>query len=118
MNPAPLPYRPNPLAAWFLLLTSAAVLCTILSGAFASGHNLVGGLVGAVALAAVLSIVGLFFRPRLRNAGVGFVTGAVVGGIAGLLLSVPSDEFTLSLFAVLAGSVMIVVVGIVGRSVR
>jgi hypothetical protein len=114
MSAGPRPYRPNPLAAWFLLLTAAAVLFAFLPGFLVTDKIVLG----AVLLPIVLGIIGLCFRPRLRNGSLGFGAGIVMGGLISLLATIPSSDLTYQFVGVLVGSILIIVVGLAGRSLR
>jgi hypothetical protein len=118
MTPEPIRHRSDPLSAWFLLLTTAAVLSTFLSGAFATEQDQAFAIGLSVILAVLFTLLGVCFRPRLRNAAVGFLCGGLMGGVCGILVGVETSSLTVQTFAVLAGSVMIVIVGLAGRSAR
>jgi hypothetical protein len=114
----PIRYRPNPLAAWFLLLTALAALCSFVGGAFATRQDPLLPLISGGILAAVFAAVGSWFRPHFRNAGIGFISGGMIGCIFGVLIAAKTSDIGLQAFAVIVGSVMIVLVGLLGRSVR
>jgi hypothetical protein len=116
MNPNP--RRTDPLSAWFLLLTTAAVICTFLGSAVVSRLDTAAAAIGLGSNAVVFGILGFCIRPRLRNAVLGFIGAALMISVAGILVGVQTTDLTVQAFAVLAGSVMIVIVGLVGRSVR
>lgn len=114
MKAGPRPYRPNPLAAWFLLLTTAAVLFAFLPGLLVTDKVLVG----AALLPILLGAIGLCIRPNVRNGAVGFTTGVVMGGVVSLLATTPTSQLTVPFIGVLIGSILILVVGLAGRSLR
>jgi hypothetical protein len=112
------PQRTDPLSAWFLLLTAAGVLCALLSSAVELKEPPYVPVLLTILAAVSFGTVGVCFSPHIRNGIVGLFCGGIMGLVTGLLLQVPTDTLTVQTFAVLAGSVMIVVVGLVGRSVR
>jgi hypothetical protein len=118
MNEESLRYRSSPLAAWFLLLSVAAVVAAFLPAGVAARPATEPILIGGVSLAILFPLIGAFFSPYLRNAAVGFGIGALMGGIGGLLWSTPTAHLSVPIFSTLAGSLAIIAVGLIGRSVR
>jgi hypothetical protein len=113
MQPPPSPTRSNPLSAWFLLIAVAAVLCSSLPlfrAQYVAAPIIIGIVCGLLA-----ALWGLFTPPRGKNALAGLAAGAMVGVIAGILVYAPRENFHTPVFAALAGSVMILLVGVAGR---
>jgi hypothetical protein len=119
MNSDPVNFRANPLSAWFLLTTAAAVLVALILGAVRGSEASNGWGIGlAIVFPCVLTLFGFFKRPRLRNAFLGAFCGVVVGLAAGTLVGSGPVGLTSVSATVLVGSLILALVGLAGRTAR
>jgi hypothetical protein len=118
--PDPLPYRSNPLSAWFLLTAVAAVMVSIVGAWIGLGQTPSLGIAIPVftVFPFALGLLGVLTPPRLRNGVLGFLCGAALGLVVGVLAHSSGHVLTAAVVGTLAGSTMVVVLGLLGRAAR
>jgi hypothetical protein len=117
------PRHGYPLGALFLLVAACAVLTAIITPIGRAMANekitvweLVGALlVGVIGGAKLGTIVGLFHYRILRGMGIGALTGAAIGLVAGPLMLLPAASIVEVFTASVGGSLLLLVVGVVLR---
>ncbi len=115
-NPPPSPRRTYPLSALFVLTAVCGVITALLTpiiSAVSDGslhfRAVFWAAVAGVAFMTVLGVViGLFHHRRLAGAGIGALTGFILGPAIGPLVLVPTEELP-RLFVVAVGGSFVLV---------
>ena len=109
--------RGYPLNALFLLLATCgnvtALAALAVRGNAVAPHVILASVgIGILTLAAAGALIGLFHYERLRGAGLGSITGAMLGAGAGPLLFIKPTQVAEAAFLYVAGAIILLLMGI------